>query len=226
MKDILIPLGLLLFIGLFVYSFIHSTRKQRQAKSGVFSDFANRNGLRYRQEDDGMAVRFAQDLDGIGRFTSPSLGKVIPEDVVTGKLDGTAVILFRHRIRFSEGWAREWFVAGVTSAETIAQRCAIQFSKGKADKSTIYLQDPVVKEQEAGSYTLVVRAADPTSAGRAMDPGVLKRLADLAGNVPFRPEIQIRGKRLVAYPADRNATVDDVETLEKLVQFTKSAASV
>jgi len=69
-------------------------------------------------------------------------------------------------------------------------------------------------------------AAEPSSAGKIVEPGVLNCLADLAGNIPFRPEIQVRGKRIVAYPADRNTTVDDVETLEKLFQFTKSAASV
>lgn len=226
MKDVLIPLGLLLFIGFFVYAIIHTARKQHKAKASVFRDFADKNGLRYQQEDDGTAAGFAKDFDGIGRFSSPSLGKVIPKDVVGGMLNGSEAILFRHRIRFSEGWAREWFVAGVTSAETIAERCAIQFCKRKADKSTMYLQDPVVAEQKVGPLILVVRAADPSSAGKIVELDVLKRLADLAGNISFRPEIQVRGERIVAYPADRNTTVDDVETLEKLFQFTKSAASV
>jgi hypothetical protein len=226
MKDVLIPLGLLLFIGFFIYAIIHTARKQRKAKSSVFRGFADKNGLRYQEEDDGKAQGFVQDFDGIGRFSSPSLGKVIPKDVVNGILNGSEAILFRHSIRFSEGWAKEWFVAGVTSAETIAERCAVQFCKGRADKNTMYLQDPVVKEQKVGPFNLVVRAAGPSSAGKIVDEGVLKQLADLAGNLSFRPEIQIRGKRIVAYLADRNATVDDVETLESLFEFTKSAASV
>jgi len=226
MKDVLIPLGLFLFIGFFVYAIIHTARKQRKAKVGVFRNFADKNGLRYQAEDDGTAVGFAKDFDGIGRFSSPSLGKVKPKDVVAGMSNGSEALLFRHRIRFSEGWAREWFVAGVNSAETIAKRCAIQFCKGKADKSTMYLQDPVLTEQKVGAFIMVVRAAEPSSAGKIVEPGVLNCLADLAGNIPFRPEIQVRGKRIVAYPADRNTTVDDVETLEKLFQFTKSAASV
>jgi hypothetical protein len=122
MKDVLIPLGLLLFIGFFVYAIIHTARKQRKAKARVFRDFADKNGLRYQEEDDGKAQGFAQNFDGIGRFSSPSLGKVIPKDVVDGILNGSEAILFRHSIRFSEGWAREWFVAGVTSSETIAER--------------------------------------------------------------------------------------------------------
>ena len=225
MKDVLIPIGLLLFICFFAYAIIHTARKQRKAKARVFRDFAVKNGLRYQKEDDGKSQGFAQDFDGIGRFSSPSLGKVIPKDVVDGILNGSEAILFRHSIRFSEGWAREWFVAGVTSSETIAERCAVQFCKGRADKSTLYLQDPVVKEQKVGPFNLVVRAASRSYAGKIVDDGVLKQLAGLAGNLSFRPEIQVRGKRIVAYLADRNVTVDDVETLGDLFEFTKSAAS-
>ena len=225
MKDVLIPLGLLLFSGFFVYAIIHTARKQRKAKARVFRDFADKKGMRYQEEDDGKAQGFAQDFEGIGRFYSPSLGKVIPKDVVDGILNGSQGILFRHSIRFSEGWTKEWFVAGVTSSETIAEQCAVQFCKGRADKSTLYLQDPVVKELKVGSFNLVVRAASRSYAGKIIDDGVLKQLAGLAGELSFRPEIQVRGKRIVAYPADRNVTVDDVKTLENLFEFTQSAVS-
>jgi hypothetical protein len=90
----------------------------------------------------------------------------------------------------------------------------------------MYLQDPVVKEMKVGSLNLVVRAADPSSAGKLLDDGVLRQLADLAENLSFRPEIQVRGKRILAYLADRNATIDDVDTLENLFEFTRSAAGV
>ena len=90
----------------------------------------------------------------------------------------------------------------------------------------MYIQAPVVKEQKVGPFNLVVRATGLSSAGKIADEGVLNQLADLAGNLSFRPEIQVRGKRIVAYLADRNATVDDVETLENLFEFTKSAASI
>lgn len=226
MKDVLIPLGLLLFIGCFLYAIIHTARKQRKAKASVFKDFAKKNGLRYKDEDDGKAQGFAQNFDGIGRFSSPSLGKVIPKDVVDGILKGSEAIFFRHSIRFSEGCAREWFVAGVTSTEPIAERCAVLFFKGRPDKNTMYLQDPVVKEQKVGPFNLVVRAAGPSSAGKIMEEGVLNQLADGAGKLSFRPEIQVRGKRIMAYLADRNATVDEVETLEALFEFARSAANV
>jgi hypothetical protein len=226
MKDVLIPVGLLLFIILFAFAIIHTARKQRKAKSSVFRDFAEKNGLRYLEVDDGKAQEFAQDFDGIGQFSSPSLGKVIPKDVVEGTLNGSETILFRHSIRFSEGWAREWFVAGVTSGEIIAERCAVQFCKGKSHKGTMYLQDPAVKEQKIGVYNLVVRAAGSSAAGKLLDDGVLKKLADFAGNLSFRPEVQVRGKRIVAYLAGRNATVDDMETLETLLEFARNISHI
>ncbi len=226
MKDILIPLGLFLFIVFFIYAIIHTGRKQRKAKSRVFRDFANKNGLRYQEVDSGKAQSFARSFDGIGRFSSPSLGKVIPKDVVYGIMNGSEAIFFRHSIRFSEGWSREWFVSGMTITETMANRCSVQFCKGKADKNTMYLPDPVVKEQKIGPFYLVVRAPSPSDAGKIIDDSVLKQLSGLAVNLSFRPEIQVRGKHIVAYLADRNATVDDVDTLENLFKFTKSAASI
>ena len=225
MKDVLIPLGLLLFIGLFVYAIVQTARKQGRAKASVFQDFADRYGLRYLEEDDGKAQDFAGDFDGIGRFSSPSLGKVLPEDVVDGTMDGSAVILFRHSIRFSEGWAREWFVTGVISNEPIAERCSVQFCRGRADKGTMYLEDSVVKEHNAGGFDLLVRSASASGAGKFVDEGILERLAGLAGKLPFRPEVQVRGNRIAAYLADRNATVEDAETLETLLKFTNDVAN-
>jgi hypothetical protein len=226
MNDVLIPVGLIIFMGFFVYVVIHTSRKQRKAKAGVFRDFAEKNGLRYQEEDDGRAQRFAKDFDGIGQFKSSSLGKIIPKDVVDGTMNGSEVILFRHMIRFSEGWAREWFVAGLTCTDPLAERCSVQFCKGRLDKRSMYLQDPIVKERKIGAFNLVVRAASRSYASKIVDDGFLKQIAGLAGNLSFRPEIQIRGKRIAAYPADRNVSVEDVETLGKLFEFTKSATSV
>ncbi|MFC1813932.1 hypothetical protein ACFL03_14705 [Thermodesulfobacteriota bacterium] len=193
-------------------------------KASAFRDFADRNGLQYQEEDDEKkAQRFAKDFDGIGQFKSPSLGKIIPNDVVEGKLNGAAAILFRHRVRFLEGWAREWFVAGITNDETISERCTVQFCKGNADKDTIYLQDPIIKELNIGPFLMVVRASGTSSAGKTLDEGVLKQLADLAENLSFRPEIQIRGNRLAAYLADRNATIENPETIDDLFEFARSA---
>ena len=224
MQDLLILLGLVVFIALFAFAIIHTGRKQRKAKARVFKEFADRHGLRYREEDDGDAQVFAEGFDGIGQFSSPSLGKVIPKDVVHGELNGVKVILFRHSIRYAEGWAREWFVSGLTSAEPIAKRCAIQFFKSKTHPNSMYFQDPIVKDHRVAPFNLAVRAASQARAGKFIDPNVLNRISGLAAELPFRPEIQVRGNRVAAYPADRSETIDDVATLERLLAFTRSAS--
>ncbi|MGF2685829.1 hypothetical protein ACQUWM_04960 [Marinobacter sp. DUT-3] len=227
MKDVLIPLGLLLFIALFGYAIVHSARKQRTAKKKVFEEFARKQGFSYLDEDDGKVQAFAQDFDGIGRFWSPSLGKVISKDVVSGSTNSSEILLFRHSIRYSEGWAREWFVAGLTATDHIADRCSVQFCKRRSHKSTMYLQDDIVKEQAFGSFNMMVVRAESTShAGELVNDHVLKQLAALAKTLSFRPEIQVRGKRVIAYLADRNATIEDVNIIGDLLEFAKKAVSI
>lgn len=58
MNDLLIPLGLFLFIGFFAFAIIHTARQQRKAKAKVFRDFAENNGVHYRENDDGRAQEF------------------------------------------------------------------------------------------------------------------------------------------------------------------------
>jgi hypothetical protein len=223
-QDVLIPLGLLLFLGLFAFAMVHTGRKQRSAKASLFRQFAKRNGGVYSAEDDGTAQRFAGDFDGIGRFRSPSLGRVVPKDVVRGTSNDANVILFRHSTRFGEGWALEWFVAGTRVPKPIAKRCAVQFCKRRSQRQTMYLQDPIVEQLPVGAHTLLLRAPDRESAGHLAADSTLQQLGSLAADLPFRPEIQVRGDRIVAYPAGRNVTVDDAASLDKLVTFTREAA--
>lgn len=224
--SVLIPLGVLGGIALLAYAMIHEARKQRAAKNRLFHDFAEQNGLRYREKDDGMARAFAQDFDGLGRFRSSSAGEAIPADVVSGSLNDAETILFRHHIRLGEGWGREWFVAGITTEHALAKRCAVQFCKRRSDRSSMYLPDPIVEELSGGTYDIVVRAAAPADAGKLTDSGVLKQLSRLGAELAFRPEVQVRGNRIAAYPAGRNATIDDVTALASLVEFTRRIAGL
>jgi hypothetical protein len=225
MPDDWIPFAALAFIGLFGFAMVHEGRKQRRQKIRKYKAFASQKALRYLAKDDGTAQAFAGDFDAIGRFRSSSLGEVIPEDVVSGTAAGTWCILFRHYIRWSEGDSREWFVAGVKADEPLAQRCAVQFCAKRTQRSTPYLVDPAVKEENVGEYDLVVRAPAPADAGRMMEEDFLRHLGRLAGELPFRPEIQVRGDRVIAYLADRNATLED-GTLADLFEFARRVASV
>jgi hypothetical protein len=225
-KDVIIPLGLLSLIVLAGFAMVHAGRKQRQMKRKAFKDFADGKGLRYLEEDDGTAREYARDFDGVGRFRSASLGEVIPQDVVTGRLHGMQAVSFRHSIRYGEGWAREWFAAGLTASAPIAERCSVQFCKRRSDKSTMHLHEPVVKARKIGPFDVVVRAASASCAGTMADDRVLEKLAKAAEALSLRPEIQIRKNRLIVYPADRNAEIDDARSLDELFEFAAKVADI
>lgn len=217
MQDVFIPLGLLLFIVLFAFALVHTARQQKKAKSAVFRAFADSHGLHYQALDKGSAQQFATGFDGIGRFSSPSLGNVIPKDVVSGRFDGKELLLFRHSIRFAEGWAREWFVAGVKHSVPLANHCTIQFCRKTSDIQTMYLSPPVIKQQRLGEFLMVVRADEQASAS-FLDDAMLAQLAQHAASMNFRPEVQIRGDRVAVYPADREITLDST-VLAQLAGF-------
>lgn len=78
---------------------------------------------------------------------------------------------------------------------------------GKENKGSIFqaqhMKNFKVRKRPVyfGPFNLVVRAVDPSYGGKIVNAVVLKQLYDLARNLSFRPEIQVRGKRIVAYPA-------------------------
>lgn len=223
MQDLFIPLGLLLFIVLFAGAMIHTARQQKQAKSAVFKDFAAGHRLSYQQQDSGTAQRFASGFDGIGHFQSPSLGKVIPTDVVTGMISGRQMILYRHRIRFTEGWAREWFVAGVSNLTLPPFYGAIQFFHSQHEIDSVYLARPVIRQQQVDDWLLVLRADDKDMT--FLDDNKLQALAALASRLDFRPEIQFQPDRLAVYIADRNLQVDKT-LLSQLSDFACDSADL
>jgi hypothetical protein len=102
-KDILIPIGVLLFIALFIYAIIKEGRKQKREQSFFFKKLAERKGWKYIKEDDGTAQHVAHDFEGIGVFSSPSLGKIIPRNVVLGRTEVGRCCLFEHYTRIYEG---------------------------------------------------------------------------------------------------------------------------
>ena len=53
-----------------------------------FKKLAERKGWKYLKEDDGTAQHVSNDFEGIGVFSSPSLGKMIPRNVVHGENEG------------------------------------------------------------------------------------------------------------------------------------------
>ena len=226
MGDLLIAIVVALGIGVLAYGIVSGGRRQRQAGRAVFRTFAEGAGLTYVAADDGTAQDFARDMDGIGRFSSPSLGTLVPTDVASGLIDGHRVVAFRHVSRFDEGNAREWLVAGVEAPTAIASRAAVQFLTPRGSADTLYLEDPIAKEHDVAGARVVLRSPTPDAAGALLQEQRLEALADAASRLPFRPELQVRDHRVVAYPASRNASLDGVDQLTALIQFALEAAKI
>ena len=72
----------------------------------------------------------------------------------------------------------------------------------------------------------MVRAPDQASAGKMLDDDVLTSLANLADELPFVPEIQIRANRVAAYLGERNATVETAKDLQALLDLATAVAGV
>lgn len=223
--DYLLPIGGVVAFAFLAYAVVAAARGQREKKSGLFRTFAEDLALEYTPTDDGAAKDFGRDLDGIGVFSSPSLGDVEPKDLVSGSLDGMEVVAFRHRTRIYEGYTMEWSVVGLTTGQEMARRCSVQLLRKGTRSSTMYLTDGVIIEVEAGPFRLVVRAPELEAAGSFSSEDVLARLAELADRLRFRPDIQVRGKRIAVYPAGRNDTVESTDDLIALLHFAQGAVA-
>lgn len=226
MEDVLIPLGVVLVMGVIVVALIRIAPRHQKELNNAFEEFAMQHGLRHQAEDDGQVREFAGDFDGLGDLDSASRDGLHLTDVVSGVLDGQRIVVFRHGPRQSGESAPEWFVAGLGVKNPIADRCAVQFCRGESDRETTCVADPIVKEHEVGAFTIVIRAGDAASAGRLVEEDVLEKLAARAGQLSFRPELQVRGNRVIAYPADRGTTIDHASDLDGLLGLAKRAVSL
>jgi len=226
MSDALIVLAVLLVMGLIVVALLRIAPRHEKEVNNAFEELAMRHGLRYQAEDDGRVREFVSAFDGIGRLDAPSSGEPKPQDVVSGVLDGQRIFVFRLGLRDPDGSAHEWFVAGLQLKKPIADRCSVQFCLPGADTETSYLADPIVNQQQTDSFDAVVRARDAAGAGRLMEEQVLGQLATHAEQFPFRPELQVRQDRIIAYPADRDTAIDHANDLDLLMGLTKRAASI
>jgi len=226
MEDVLVPLGVLLVMGVIVAALLRIAPRHDREMANAFEEFSIRHGLRYMAEDDGRVRDFVRDFDSIGYFESPSLGRVSAADVVSGTLDGVRILLFRHAASESEDEPGAWFVAGVEAREPVASRGSVQFCRQGADSDTRYLRDPVLKREEIGLFDVVVRAADASSAGELLDQQLLRQLAERAEELSLHPEIQVRDRRVVVYPANPGTARNEVQTLDRLLALARRTAGI
>jgi len=223
MGNALIAVGLLVIFGAILFALLRVAPKHDKEMANAFEEFSMKHALRYLAEDDGRAREFAADFEGLA---SASGEGAMARDVVNGVLDGQGMFVFRHGTQQSDETAPEWVVAGLALKNPIANRCAVQFCRRPADRETDYLADPVVKEHEIGGTAVVVRAGDAADAGRLVEDAVLEQITARAGELPFRPEIQVRGNRIIAYPADHQTDINHSKDLDELMGLVKRTVNV
>ena len=224
-KDILIPVGVLLFIALFIYAFVKEGRKQKRVQNVFFKKLADRRGWKYIIEDDGTAQRLAYDFEGIGVFSSPSLGKMIPRNVVFGRTKVGRCCLFEHDTRIYEGYAMKWLACVVKAQNNLGGSFVVQ-SRGKAGTITdnFYTgQKILIKDDWAKGYRLYCNDKIPKN--EIFPMGTLQKLFQEITNLPWRIDIQVRKDRLAVYPSSRNFQLKSVQELERLIEFSQVAVN-
>jgi hypothetical protein len=225
MIDVLAPLGLLLLVG-FVVAFVLAARKQQQARGRIFQELAADAGWRHLAADDGTAEALAQGFDGFARFSSPSLGKLTPKNVVLGDVDEGRLCAFVHGTREQEDQARQWFVCVIEAAKPLCGAVLVRSRRTEARRVREVGVAPEVSFDEDPDFhrRFLVRARDAAGARRCLGSEARRFLLAGAGRLPFVPEAQIRGRRLAVYLAERNAEPESVEDLSALVSFTRGLA--
>ena len=225
MKDILIPIGVLLFIALFLYAIVKEGRKQQKGPNVFFKKLAKRKGWKYLKEDDGTAQRLAYDFEGIGVFSSPSLGKMIPRNVVLGRTKVGRCCLFEHYTRIYEGYAMKWFVCLVEAQNDLGGSFVVQ-SRGKAGTITdnFYTGHKItIADDWAKGFKLYLNDKAPKK--EMLPMGTLQKLFQEMANLPWRIDMQVRKDRLAVYPSSRNFQLKSVQDLERLAEFSQVAVN-
>ena len=161
MIDVLAPLGLLLFVG-FVVAFVLAARKQRQARGKIFQELAADAGWRHLAVDDGTAEALAQGFDDFARFSSPSLGKLTPKNVVLGDVDEGRLCAFVHGTREHEDQARQWFVCLIEAPRPLCDAALVRTRGAEARRVRELGVAPEVSfaEDRAFHREFLVRARD------------------------------------------------------------------
>jgi hypothetical protein len=228
MSQTLIPLGALLFLVLLVYAFVREARKQRSAARRLHEELARANGWRFDLVDDGTVQRASAGMEAIGCFESPSLGKMAPRNVVSGTLPEGRVWLYEHWQRISEDEAYHWNVCLIEGDSTPCAPAVIRFSDGSrtlSARNRFYTGEELpLPEPLRQQFLVYTRHPERLQSELPMD--LLQKLHEAWRALPFRVDVQIRGKLVAVYPAERNATIDSLDGLEQLLGFSRQAVRV
>ena len=225
MKDILIAIGVLSFIALFIYAVVKEARKQKRERNVFFKKLADSRAWQYIKEDDGTIQRIVHDFEGIGVFSSPSLGKIIPCNVVIGRMKAGRCCLFEHYTRIYEGYAMKCFVCVVEAQNDLGGSFVVQ-SRGKTGSITdnFYTgQKLSIEDDWAKGFTFYCDGKAPKK--KIIPMGTLQKLSQEMANLPWRVDMQVRKDRLAVYPSSRNFQLKSVQDLERLIEFSRVAVN-
>ena len=223
MRDIIIAIGVLLFIAVFIYAIVKEGRKQKNQQNSFFRKIAERKGWKYIEIDDGTAQKLAQGFEGIGVFSSPSLGKMIPRNVVLGSTKIGRICLFEHFTRIYEGFAMKWFVCVVEAQNYLGGSFVVQ-SKGKSGTITdnFYSGQKIsIEDDWAERFALYLNGK--ASKKNTLPMNAFQSLFPEIDSLPWRVDIQVRENRLAVYPSNRNFQLQNIEDLERLIELSMAA---
>lgn len=225
MKDILIPIGVLLFIALFIYAIVKEGRKQQKGPNVFFKKLAKRKGWKYLKEDDGTAQRLAYDFEGIGVFSSPSLGKMIPRNVVLGRTKVGRCCLFEHSSRIYEGYAIKWFACVVETRNDLGASFVVQSKKKAGTITDNFYSGQKIPIEDYWTKGFRLYCNDKAPKKEMLPMGTRQKLFQDMANLPWRIDMQVRKDRLAVYPSSRNFQLKSVQDLERLIEFSQVAVN-
>ncbi|MFW6078338.1 MAG: hypothetical protein ACODAE_01875, partial [Gemmatimonadota bacterium] len=191
----------------------------------MFRRFAAARGWAYLGDGDGLVESMAHDFEGFGRFRSSSAGKLVPEAVVLGDVEEGRICCFLHGTTGYEGKGRLWTVCMIQAGRPLGGPLRIR------PRSVRWLRevggDPRVRFHDDPTFEagFEVAAPNPDAARACLDSRVRGFLSSEHPGLPFPVAIQIRGRRVAAYLARKNARAERVADLQALVRFTRGLAA-
>lgn len=222
------PLLVVALIGLVVV-IVGTARRQRAGLQGQFREVAQQTGLDYLSEDDGTAEALAQGFDPsrFARFTSPSLGRLRPRNVVHGQVSEGKACLFSHATRRTEGDARQWIIAIVEAEAGPSGGGFIECASHEVRRVKEIGGRPAVDFADDPAFDRAFRITAEVPAAARHRLHAMGRRAILAAVAPltFPVDLQIIGGRVALYPAARNYDPENAQDLARLLAAAQEIAA-
>jgi len=221
-----LPFVILGAIILFIFAFIKGVKKQKQAASLLFKEFADSHGWKYEEKDSGIIQRLAKDFQGIGIFSSPSLGKITPKTLMLGSIPEGQIYFFQHSVRVYQGYAFKFYVFLLQPKKPVHESVIIRFKKGKKKLSNTFYTDSEIIVDKKWSKDILVYGNNQNSINRFFETINLLKLIKIANELPWRVDLQIKNNCYAIYLAERNADLENNEDITRLLDFTKETAKI